>query len=715
MAAAEAPERVLEDWKVWPSTQATATLATARRGDDGWLDVNVQKGNGRAGLAVQPASGTWDLASFAEIAVPVRNPGPQDLRIMLRVDDDKTGGLPAIQHRGGYCEAIVPPGPEPAWLVVPLGDGKPSPLADKFISMKAAPSDFVRRGTVHGDRITKVSVFVPDPRLDVPLIVGPVVARGTPAPLRDWPESRIFPFIDEYGQYMHRDWPTKIHADADFAQRRQAEEPDLAAHPRPAHWSRYGGWAQGPRLAASGFFRTEKRDGVWWMVDPDGYLFWSHGVVRVGARVRVGGIYHGTPLPDRERFMRLPPINSPLGAFFGTEPQSTRGYYVGRDNHAVYDHLEANLFRKYGPDWPAEYASQALRRLPSWGLNTIANSSDPAIYTQRKMPYTAIVYSAPMGKSEFRIEGSGGNWGKLPDPFDPGWRELMERTLRTELKESLNDPWCLGFFVDNELRWGDTCYVAEATLASPAVQPAKKRLAEWLEKKHGSIEKLNAAWGTKHESWASLLASTECPDRKRKAVRADLEAMSELVIDAYFRGCRDAIKAAAPDHLYLGCRFAGGRAAVTGNVMVIRAAARYCDIVSINSYTRTVADLALPKGADRPILIGEFHFDAMHAPMQPAGLVLVADQAGRGQAYRAYVRSALENPAIIGTHWFQFYDQPTSGRFDGENYQTGLLDTADTPYPQVIAACRDMGRDLYQIRLRAAPTTAPTGDNDAPP
>ena len=65
-----------------------------------------------------------------------------------------------------------------------------------------------------------------------------------------------------------------------------------------------------------------------------------------------------------------------------------------------------------------------------------------------------------------------------------------------------------------------------------------------------------------------------------------------------------------------------------------------------------------------------------------------------------------EHPAIVGTHWFQFYDQPTSGRFDGENYQTGLLDIADTPYAEVIAACRYMGHSLYQIRsvLAAQPT-----------
>ena len=43
----------------------------------------------------------------------------------------------------------------------------------------------------------------------------------------------------------------------------------------------YGGWAGGPQLAASGFFRSEKVDGKWWSVDPKGHLFWSPGVCRV--------------------------------------------------------------------------------------------------------------------------------------------------------------------------------------------------------------------------------------------------------------------------------------------------------------------------------------------------------------------------------------------------------------------------------------------------
>ena len=47
---------------------------------------------------------------------------------------------------------------------------------------------------------------------------------------------------------------------------------------------RFGGWADGPKLNATGAFRTEKLDSKWWLVDPDGRLFFSLGVQAVNRR-----------------------------------------------------------------------------------------------------------------------------------------------------------------------------------------------------------------------------------------------------------------------------------------------------------------------------------------------------------------------------------------------------------------------------------------------
>lgn len=83
------------------------------------------------------------------------------------------------------------------------------------------------------------------------------------------------------------------------------------------------------------------------------------------------------------------------------------------------------------------------------------------------------------------------------------------------------------------------------------------------------------------------------------------------------------------------------------------------------------------------------------------GLKKTANQQDRAAKYKSYVRGALRNPYIVGTHWLQYKDQPTTGRGDGENYQIGFIDICDKPYPETVQACREVGYSLYEYRLNA--------------
>jgi hypothetical protein len=122
-------------------------------------------------------------------------------------------------------------------------------------------------------------------------------------------------------------------------------------------------------------------------------------------------------------------------------------------------------------------------------------------------------------------------------------------------------------------------------------------------------------------------------------------------------------------------------------------------VVSYNRYEHTVADFKYP-GADQPLIIGEFHFGALDRGMFHTGLVPVANQAERAQAYADYVLGAVRHPQFVGTHWFQWMDEPTTGRvYDEENYQIGFVDIADTPYRETIEASREVGKQLYAQRL----------------
>jgi hypothetical protein len=52
---------------------------------------------------------------------------------------------------------------------------------------------------------------------------------------------------------------------------------------------------------------------------------------------------------------------------------------------------------------------------------------------------------------------------------------------------------------------------------------------------------------------------------------------------------------------------------------------------------------------------------------------------------------------VIGTHWFQWIDQPSTGRFDGENYNIGFLDVTDRPYPEMVAAAKETYKRILDI------------------
>ncbi|MBT3292239.1 MAG: beta-agarase, partial [Victivallales bacterium] len=226
---------------------------------------------------------------------------------------------------------------------------------------------------------------------------------------------------------------------------------------------------------------------------------------------------------------------------------------------------------KYGVNWQDRFAGLSHRRLRSWGVNTMANWSSEAIYLKRKTPYVVAVH---FGSPDLRA--SKGMWKKFSDVFDPGFREGLAKRLAREAGKSAGDPWCIGYFVDNELGWGKDVSLAVATLCCPADQPAKRAFVADLKAKYREIAALNTAWGTSHSSWEALLAAMGAPDVKKAG--GDLRDFYSKTAETYFRTVREEVKRIAPEQLYLGCRFSNR------NDRAVRAAAVYCDVISFNRY-----------------------------------------------------------------------------------------------------------------------------------
>ncbi|MBN2314180.1 MAG: beta-galactosidase [Sedimentisphaerales bacterium] len=625
------------------------------------------------GITLKAPEGKWDLSKYEYVSIPVKNVGDTSVTVNCRVDNPGADGskncvsdrITLDAGKDGILTVRIYPSP---WVL-----SKPLEL----IGMRGFPT---HSGKVDPSNITQILLFINKPSIGYAFEIGDISAGGQ----IELVDTKTFlPFIDEFGQYIHRDWPGKTHSLEELIAHGKQEQKDLAAHPGPSERNQYGGWTAGPKLEATGFFRVQKYEDKWWLVDPDGRLFWSHGVDCVREN-------NDTPISDREHYWKwLPEEGSPFAEFYGTGSWAPHGYYKDHSPYRTYDFSRANFLRKYGEAWRDQFADMTHQRLRSWGMNTIANWSQQSIYLMRKTPYVGTI-----SFSARTLEGSSGYWGKFYDVFDPSFRENMRKSMAGYVDRGANDPWCLGFFVHNELAWGDEVSLALAALKSPADQPAKKVFITDLKAKYSDISKLNDIWGTMYVSWDALLENKgETPSTLRKKAWDDLTAFYTKTAETYFKTIREEFKKVAPNQLYMGCRFAWV------NDRAARAAAKFCDVVCYNQYKYSVEELRLPDGIDMPIIVGEFHFGALDRGMFHTGLRRTANQEDRADKYRSYVQGALRNPYIVGTHWFQYKDQATTGRGDGENYQIGFIDICDKPYPEIVRACREVGYEMYEYRL----------------
>ena len=503
-----------------------------------------------AGTNFQWPGATWqvpeglDFSNHGYLIVPVKNPGKESLKINCRIDS-RPSGAPAKEPSLNRTSSIDLEAGQSGDIRIPLilHVRYPNVTEEDLFGMRGIP--FFSKKSMHLANVTSMIFFITEPKSPQVFEIGSLRLEGEPSQPDSVPEEP-FPFIDEFGQFKHRDWPGKTHSLEEMKKRRAEEAKHLAAKSPPESWDRFGGWKDGPQLEATGWFRTAKHEGKWYLVNPDGRLFFSLGIDCVGWS-------NETALDERRHwFEKLPPDDKAHAEFYRFWTSNMPKYhFFDKKVRAINFHM-FNVMRKYGGDWKQAFAETSAARLPRWGVNTIANWSDSFIYAQRKVPYVAYVRtSAPP------IEGSTGYWGKFADVFHPDFKKKLRQRLKWEnIAITRDDPWCIGYFVDNELSWGDETSLATAALVSPPEQKAKQDFIADLKAKYQTIGELNKVWKTKHASWDALLASTDAPEIE--LARSDLEAFYQKIADTYFSSVREVLKEFSSQHLYLGCRIAWG-------------------------------------------------------------------------------------------------------------------------------------------------------------
>lgn len=462
------------------------------------------------------------------------------------------------------------------------------------------------------------------------------------------------PLVDEFGQWIPESWPGKASNLNQLISDWRAEEQSFAQSKKSVSdnfgYGKFGGYRNGSAqpMRATGFFRTEKQDGRWWLVDPEGLPFFSVGPNRInfGDSTFVQEMtwrnryYKGR----EEMFTKLPPdtFKIPSSRVSGiAQPPYTPGvsFYAW------------NLWRRHGEEngWTEKWQNLVFQRMADWGFNTIPSGAEPDLYQRGRVAYAFIIYN--LGVQD-------GIMG-MPDVYSPEWLERMDASVRQSCAARRDDPWLIGYFLGNEPPFPRReSLLVDAIMKGPDTA-TRRNLTAWLA--DGDTQERRVTWV--YNSYKRFLDSASA-----------------------------AVRRYDPNHLILGVRYA------SPSEEILRVSSGF-DVVSFNSYKETPDRKVLDNIArflDKPVLIGEFHFGTPGRGLA-GGLVVVKDQQARGTAYQYYMEQAAANPAIVGAYWYQWVDQPSTGRPDGERFNIGLVDVTDRPYSELIDALRRTHRRLGAI------------------
>ena len=250
----------------------------------------------------------------------------------------------------------------------------------------------------------------------------------------------------------------------------------------------------------------------------------------------------------------------------------------------------------------------------------------------------------------------------LADIYASDFDEKIDEALREMVEPYRDNPWLLGYFTYNE----------------PSFLGREQRLCDLiLEGKDRPIK----------TALKEFLAVSDTPESRIQFIHTTFRIFIETADKALERH--------DPNHLTLGIRF--GQEAESE---ILELCKEVFDVFSFKCYdlypSKEMMD-RFSKVTGKPLFIGEYHFGTVDRGMAQA-LWQVNSQEERGVAYRYYTERAYEHPALIGTSYFQWCDQDLTGRgYDGENYNCGLVDVTDRPYPLLVEAVSETAQRIYDV------------------
>jgi hypothetical protein len=326
------------------------------------------------------------------------------------------------------------------------------------------------------------------------------------------------------------------------------------------------------------------------------------------------------------------------------------------------------------------WAANIRTRLANWGFNHLGAWS--LCEDKIGLPYIA---NLDLGRLSEAL------WFDAFDPALPTrMKECAERLTAPHRRLGLR----IGYFPDNEVGWWNAA-LFEFYLSKEWQNHTKRLLWQLLYDRYaGKWQELLEDWvaSGKVDGFESLrnAGATLKIRPGGQAIRL-INEFTYLCAERYYKLIHDALRVVDP-----GALIFSDRLPIYYSQEAVRAMAPYVDVIAVNY------DLDGPDGwvaryffeglaalADKPVLVSEFFCAAMEnrsGNRNTGHLLKVPTQTERAMVVHQALKNFARCSHIIGTHWFQYYDEPQGGRSDGEDYNMGLVDIYDQPYEELIAS-----------------------------
>jgi hypothetical protein len=411
--------------------------------------------------------------------------------------------------------------------------------------------------------------------------------------------------------------------------------PGFCITPQP-ETDRYGGWKV-DRMAATGFFRTEKIDGRWWIVDPEGHPFIHRGVA----------VYR----PGR----------------------STR--------------QRESLASKYGDlsNWVKDESAFLLQH----GFNGAGAWSDHNLIREHEVPIVYTIILNPMGnyRSE-HIKRYGGKYDTagwqgyrydLVMVFDPQFDEYVERAI-APIAQYTGDKYLLGYYTDNELPWKNDALDRHLTCLSPG-EPGYIAARAWLSQRKGADADIFAITDDDRQAFTGFYFETY--------MRKVEKAIRKYDPNHLYLGCRfnqEQEELVNPEIFRIAGKYM--------DIVSVNHYRKWQPSVEMLTDWETWSNKPFlitewyTKGEDSGL------------PNETGAGWNVPTQKERGYFYQNFVIELLKSKGCVGWHWFTYQDNdPEDLSADPSNRDSnkGIVDSRYNPYTDLLYQMKTVNNQVFNL------------------